>query len=163
MYWIDETGRDDWEKPKIAPKAGRREMNEKSIIQLKETCPAFMAEFKSLHFHDHIIEVRFDHPPALEKTPPCPDGFMWNGQSYRVTARLAEWNDFTRRGKMARNMRPSHAATAAGRGSLGVGRFYFRVRVDSDQIFDLYYDRAPQDADRRKGQWYLYRELTEGD
>jgi hypothetical protein len=59
-------------------------------------------------------------------------------------------------------MRPSHAAAASGRGSLGVGRFYFRVRVDTGQIYDIYYDRAPQDADRRKGQWFLYRELGEG-
>jgi len=44
---------------------------------------------------------------------------------------------------------------------LGVGRFYFRVRVDGGQIYDIYYDRAPKDADRRKGQWFLYRELRE--
>jgi hypothetical protein len=25
-----------------------------------------------------------------------------------------------------------------------------------------FYDRAPQDADRRKGQWFLYREMQEG-
>jgi len=25
---------------------------------------------------------------------------------------------------------------------LNVGWFYFRVKVDTDQIFDLYYDRA---------------------
>ncbi len=120
-------------------------------------------EFKPLHFYDQVIEVCFDHPPALEKTPPCPNGFMWNGQTYRVIEKLAEWSDFTRRGKMARNMRPGHAATAARRGSLGVGRFYFRVHTDTGQIFDMYYDRAPQDANRRKGQWFLYRELAEGD
>ena len=46
-------------------------------------------------------------------------------------------------------------------GSLGVGRFYFRVRVDSGQIFDLYYDREIQDVDDRLGHWFLYRELGE--
>jgi hypothetical protein len=94
--------------------------------------------------------------------PGCPDGFIWEGQDYRVVERLAEWSDFTRRGRAARNMQPAHAAVAATRGSLGVGRFYFRVKVDSGRIFDIYYDRAPQDADRRKGQWFLYRELIEG-
>lgn len=111
------------------------------------------------HFIDEAIEVRFENPPVREKSPTCPDGFTWNGRDYRVVEKLAEWSDFTRRGKSARNMRPSHAAVAAGRGSLGVGRFYFRLRVDSGQIYDIYYDRAPQDADRRKGQWFVYREL----
>ena len=118
-----------------------------------------MSEPKPLHFIDEPVIVRFDASPALEKTPPCPDAFTWQGMDYRVTAMLAEWSDFTRRGKMARNMRPSHAAVAAGRGSWGVGRFFFRVRTDSGRVFDLYYDRAPQDANRRKGQWFLYREM----
>ena len=60
---------------------------------------------------------------------------------------------------MARNMRPAHAAVAAERGSLGVGRFYFRV--DTGQVFDLYYDRAIKDVDDRLGHWFLYRELSE--
>jgi len=62
---------------------------------------------------------------------------------------------------MARNMQPAHAAVAAERGSLGVGRFYFRVRVDTGQVFDLYYDRAIKDVDDRLGHWFLYRELSE--
>jgi NADH:ubiquinone oxidoreductase subunit len=58
-------------------------------------------------------------------------------------------------------MRPEHAAVAAGRGSLGVGRFFFRVRVQSGQVFDIYYDRAIKSADDRKGHWVIYRELEE--
>jgi hypothetical protein len=61
---------------------------------------------------------------------------------------------------MAVNMRPSHIATASGRGSWGVGRFYFRVRLESGRIFDLYYDRAPKSADDRKGGWFLLREMA---
>jgi hypothetical protein len=34
------------------------------------------------------------------------------------------------------------------------------VRVDTGQIFDLYYDRAPKNADDRKGAWFLYREMS---
>jgi hypothetical protein len=105
-----------------------------------------MDDYLPIRFFDKSIEVLFDVPPTLEKTPPCPDGFTWNERRYRVTEMLSQWTDFSRRGRMARNMRPSHAATASTRGSLGVGRFYFRVRVDSGQIFDLYYDRAPQGA-----------------
>jgi hypothetical protein len=113
-----------------------------------------------IHFFDQLIEPIFDTPPAREKTPDCPNGFIWDGRTYRVTEMLSQWSDFTRRGRMARNMRPAHAAVAASRGSLNVGRFYFRVRVDSGQVFDIYYDRAVQDAVRRKGQWFVYQELA---
>ena len=127
--------------------------------------------YQPIHFLDQPIEPLFDTPPAREKSPDCPDGFIWENKTYRVTEMLSSWSDFTRRGKMARNMRPAHAAVAGGRGSLNVGRFYFRVRVvlsgsltagqPRDQIFDLYYDRAMKSVDDRKGQWFLYRELRE--
>lgn len=116
-------------------------------------------EFIPLHFYDHSIEVIFDKRPALEKSPDCPNGFIWNEKTYRVTEMLSAWSDFQRRGKMARNMRPAHAAVASSRGSLNVGRFYFRVRVDTNQIFDIYYDRAMKNIDDRKGQWFIYREM----
>lgn len=129
-----------------------------------------MDEYTPIHFYDDPIEVVFDKPPAYEKTPDCPNGFAWEGNSYRIVETLSEWSDFTRRGKYARNMRPAHAAVASSRGSLNVGRFYFRVRAvlsnsrtagqSNSQFFDLYYDRAMKSVDERKGQWFLYRELA---
>jgi hypothetical protein len=117
--------------------------------------------YQPIHFLDRPIEATFDTPPALEKSPDCPNGFIWENKTYRITEMLASWSDFTRRGKMARNMRPAHAVVASGRGSLNVGRFYFRVKVDTGQIFDIYYDRAMKNVDDRKGQWFIYRELGE--
>lgn len=117
--------------------------------------------YQPIHFLDQPIEVIFDTPSAREKTPDCPNGFIWEDKTYRVIEMLSSWSDFKRRGKMARNMRPEHAAVAASRGSLNVGRFYFRVKVDTDQIFDIYYDRAMKNVDDRKGQWFVYRELGE--
>ncbi len=117
--------------------------------------------FDPVHFLDESISVHFETPPVREKLPPCPDGFTWQEREYRIVEKLSEWSDFTRRGKMARNMRPAHAAVAGSRGSLNVGRFYFRVRVDTRQVFDLYYDRAMKNLDQRKGEWFVYRELTE--
>jgi hypothetical protein len=111
-----------------------------------------------VHFIGEPIEVIFDQIPALEKKPPCPNGFLWQGQTYRVTAELAEWVDFERRGKMAKNMQPEHASRALLKGSWGVGRFFFRVQVEGGRTFELYYDRAPQDANRRKGTWFLLLE-----
>jgi hypothetical protein len=133
---------------------------------------------KPIHFLDQPIEVIFDTPPIREKTPDCPNGFIWEEKTYRVLEMLSSWSDFKRRGKMARNMRPEHAAVAANRGSLNVGRFYFRVRAvlssdspavelldnkgqSDEQIFDIYYDRAMKNVDERKGQWFVYRELEE--
>ncbi len=120
-----------------------------------------MDNYQAIHFYDHPIQPIFDRPPAREKTPDCPNGFIWDDKTYRITAMLSAWSDFARRGKMAKNMRPAHAAVASNRGSLNVGRFYFRVRVDTGQVFDIYYDRAMKSLDDRKGQWLIYRELEE--
>ena len=105
-----------------------------------------MNEPRAIHFLDQPIEVLFDAPPIREKTPDCPNGFIWEGKTYRVVELLSSWSDFARRGKMARNtpaqnrrcwVCPSHAEAASSRGSLNVGRFFFRVHVDTGQIFDL--------------------------
>lgn len=113
-----------------------------------------------IHFIDEPVEVIFTQPPVLEKKPPCPDGFIWNGERFTVTNLLSEWFDYQRRGRMAQNMRPEHASRASLRGSWGVGRFFFRVEVAGGRIFEIYYDRAPVDADRRKGNWFLLLERT---
>ncbi len=122
-----------------------------------------------IHFFDDAIDVQFDTPPVREKAPDCPNGFIWGDKTYRVIEMLSSWTDFRRRGRMAQNMRPAHASVAASRGSLNVGRYYFRVRVVSssssiaeqsdEHIFDIYYDRAMKSLDDRKGQWLIYREL----
>jgi hypothetical protein len=129
------------------------------------------------HFIGEPIDAIFDQPPTLEKKPPCPNGFVWHGQMYRIIEELEAWHDYDRKGRMATNMRPAHAEAAAGRGSWGVGRFYFRVRVEDGRLFELYYDRAPRPAARRgskdatdtgkgskerKGAWFLQSELSEG-
>jgi hypothetical protein len=105
------------------------------------------------------ITVEFDEPPLLQKKPGCPAAFLWDGERYPIVEKLAEWHDYRRRGRMARNMSPAHAAIASQRGSWGVGRDYYRVRTASSRVFDMYYDRAPQDAGDRMGRWFLFREL----
>ncbi len=117
---------------------------------------------KPARFIAEEIDVIFATPPLYEKKPGCPDAFVWQEESYEIVELLSAWQDYHRRGKMAHNMRPSHAAAATRRGSWGVGRSYFRVRTGSGQIFELYYDRAPRGIDDRSGAWYLYKELAEG-
>jgi hypothetical protein len=115
--------------------------------------------YTPLHFFNEPIEVHFSQPPLLEKKPGCPQAFTWRGRLHEITEMLSEWHDYQRRGRMAKNMRPSHAAVAAQRGSWGVGQHYFRVRTLAGQVFDIYYDRAPRDAGHRKGAWFIEKEL----
>lgn len=119
-------------------------------------------EPKPIRFISEPIQPLFDKPPMLEKTPGAPDGFIWRERHYRVIEVLQEWRDYRRKGRMARNMQPQHAEVSSHRGSWGVGIFYFRVRTDSGQLFDLYYDRSPKDASHRKGDWFIFQELTQG-
>jgi len=116
---------------------------------------------KPIRFIQEEVEVIFDSPPILEKKPGCPDGFIWRGETYQIIELLSEWHDYKRRGRMASNMRPTHAATAESKGSWGVGQDYYRVRTDRERVFDLFFDRAPKDVSSRKGAWFLYKELAE--
>ena len=118
------------------------------------------SEPRPIHFFDRPIEVTFSSPPARQKLPHCPTSFIWDGKTYRIVESLSEWTNFSRRGSAARNMSPSHAGAAAERGSLNVGRFFFRVRVDTGQLFDIYYDRAIKSVDDHRGHWFVYRELA---
>ena len=113
------------------------------------------------HFFNDPIEVQFNSAPIREKSPHCPDRFTWNGEYFEIIQVLEEWIDYKRRGRMARNMAPAHLASASRLGSWGVGRFYFRVRTTTGRIFELYYDRAPEDVDGRKGNWFLVGERKE--
>jgi hypothetical protein len=120
------------------------------------------------HFISEPITVHFERPPIRIKKPHCPDRFNWRGEEWIITACLSEWVDYARRGRMARNMQPQHAKTASQRGSWGVGRFFFDVRsiqegcrAQASFDFRLYYDRSPQDASDRTGQWVLQAELIQ--
>jgi hypothetical protein len=112
------------------------------------------------HFYAEAIDVFYETPPLLSKKPTCPAGFTWRADRYLITAMLAEWVAFERRGRMRRNMSDAHAATARLRGSWGVGRYFFRVRVEDGRVFDIYYDRAPGKYDERKGSWWLLAERS---
>jgi hypothetical protein len=43
---------------------------------------------------------------------------------------------------------------------MGCWAVLYRVRTDAGQVFDIYYDRAPQNIEDRKGSWFLYREVA---
>lgn len=115
-------------------------------------------ETHPINFIDESIQVFYYSEQAYEKTPKCPDGFTWRNQRYTVENLIEAWSNFTRRGRAARNMQPAHLSRAMRVGSWGVGRFYFRVLVTSGRIFEIYYDRAAEDCDDRKGNWFLLAE-----
>jgi hypothetical protein len=105
------------------------------------------------------ISVNFNNKPLLIKKPPCPDSFTWQNETFPVKACLAEWKDYSRLGRMAKNMQPQHAKPAGQKGSWGVGKFFFDLEVDDGRLFRIYYDRAPKNAHHRKGEWMLLAEL----
>ena len=107
-----------------------------------------------------IISVGFDEPPLFVKKPECPNMFSWRGKSFRVTEIISEWHDFSRKGKYSRNMKEAHLERANNKGSLGVGRFYFRVRTDENRIFEIYYDRSIKNTFETSGFWVLFQELN---
>jgi hypothetical protein len=96
------------------------------------------------------IAVEFDRQPLFSKRPHCPDRFIWNGETFSVTAVLEQWVDFGRRGRMAQNMQPEHAARAAEKGSWGVGRYFFRVTTSlRPGVRDLLRPRPARQRPRR--------------
>jgi len=105
------------------------------------------------------ITVEFERHPLFSKKPSCPARFIWGEERLAIGEVLREWRDYGRRGRMASNMQPEHASRAAIRGSWGVGRYYFRVRVADGRVFEIYYDRAPKGAGQRQGAWFLDRQL----
>ncbi|OGO16586.1 MAG: hypothetical protein A2Z14_11500 [Chloroflexi bacterium RBG_16_48_8] len=114
-----------------------------------------------IRFIAEEIEVQFDRSPMLTKKPDPPSEFIWQGEKFRIVEVISRWFSYARKGRMAKNMQPENLRNASRRGSWGVGRFYFRVGTEPDRIFDLYYDRAPEEAGDRKGHWYLWREMKE--
>jgi hypothetical protein len=130
------------------------------ILSTFTVCEAIMENYVPKRFIGEAVRVYFQEQPLLEKIPGAPDGFIWKDVDFPILTILSEWHDYRRRGRMERNMRPTHATTAERRGSWGVGQDYYRVETSNGRIFDLYYDRAPKSVDDRKGAWYLDKELS---
>jgi hypothetical protein len=114
-------------------------------------------ETPPIQFIDEEITPIFSIPPLFEKIPECPEGFIWREKTYPIASMLGQWRDNRRRGKMGRNMAPAHASRASVVGSWGVGKFYFKVQVQDEGIYEIYYDRAPSGSGDRKGKWFLLR------
>jgi hypothetical protein len=112
-----------------------------------------------LRFIGEEIQVQFDSVHFPLKKPSAPDHFTWGQKRLSVAVVLSAWSEYERKGRFKRNMAPHNLRVAKKRGSWGVGRFYFRVEVQDGRVFDLYYDRAPDDAADRLGHWFLWREM----
>ena len=115
-----------------------------------------MIKIEMKKFIGEEISILLQNGEILEKTPKCPVAFIWQDQTIQIQELLSAWTDFSRKGESARNMREEHLRRAQVKGSWGVGRFYFKVRDGNEQIFTIYYDRAPANASSRKGKWILF-------
>lgn len=119
-----------------------------------------MDEYHSIQFINELISVSFEKELVIQKKPICPTEFSWREKTYTIVELLGEWKDYHRRGDMLHNMSTEHTTTAERRGSWGVGTYYFRVKIQEERIFDIYFDRAPDNVDDRKGKWFIFRELS---
>ena len=88
---------------------------------------------KESRFIDEEIKVRFVQKPGP------PTSFIWRGREYGLAEveRAYRRLDFKRDWWQRRH------------------RDYYRVRTDTGQVFEIYFDRGP-----RKRYWVLYREFT---
>jgi hypothetical protein len=107
------------------------------------------------------IQTDFSGQPLPIKKAGCPVAFIWRGERFPVAEKLAEWHDYSRRGRMADNMTPAHAQAASRRGSRGVGRDYFTIKTSGGRVFTIYYDRAPRSSAEHAGEWWLLSEDAE--
>ena len=107
------------------------------------------------HFVDEVIQVELLDGTFLERKPKCPTRILWQGMWIGVASLESAWDDLSRRGNKARNMREGHLERAKVKGSWGVGKFYFRFLGEDHQTYTIYYDRTPDDAENRKGTWVL--------
>ena len=115
-----------------------------------------------LRFIGEEIKVHFEETRLPLKKPVAPDHLCWEGETLGVVKVHSAWREYERKGRMARNMGAHNLRTAQKRGSWGVGRFYFRIEVEDGRVFDIYYDRAPDDAGDRLGHWFIWREMQAG-
>jgi hypothetical protein len=113
-----------------------------------------------MEFYAEEIEVRFEKEPTLEKKPGLPAAFTWRDREYVIVELLGEWHDYRKRGASKAFYEKERGSYWVGNtqrhGSWGVGGDHYRVRTESGEVFDIYYDRAPK-GQRRKGQWILSR------
>jgi hypothetical protein len=107
------------------------------------------------HFIDEEIQVELADGEFLEKSPKCPTRVFWRNGWIHVDELLSAWDDVSRKGKFARNMREENLQRAKIKGSWGVGKFYFMFLGDDGIKYTIYYDRAPGNANDRKGKWIL--------
>ena len=114
-----------------------------------------------MEFYSEPITVEFCTDPLLEKKPGLPKTFTWRGKTYKITKLLKEWHDYRKREEIQHFHNTKRGNTPetklSRRGSWGVGRDYYRVLTDSNEIFDIYYDRKP--LREKKGEWVLLKRV----
>ncbi len=96
----------------------------------------------AVEFITEPIAVEYDRPPAFPRRPPCPQRLIWRGRRLAVARLLGEWRRHT----------PKISSTLA---RLGVARVYFRVRLEDDRVYDIYFDPV-----ENRGRWYISKEIV---
>jgi len=150
-------------KSRRAGKAERQEREGKSA-EKEEKAPSGPGDpsERAPGFYGDWIEVEFEEGegPLPEKRPGLPSAFVWRNRRFEIRSLVREWHDYGRLspGFSADRHPPQFMRDGRKTGSWGVGRDYYRVVTDTNEVFDIYYDRRPR-GKKRKGGWTLYRKI----
>jgi len=110
-------------------------------------------------WHDYRLRGKSEALP----TPTLPQVRKWRARGRSAHGGALRCGDCARTcGRVGSYEQGSFRATAARRhGTWGAGRDYYRVRTDTGEVFDIYYDRAPKGAAQGKGAWFLFRQILQ--
>lgn len=87
-------------------------------------------------------EASIDFAGTPVGEPPMPLRFVWRDTEYAVAEILER--------------RRETAACTHGSGELYARKHWFRVRTESGEIMNIYFERRPRSSAERKKRWWLY-------
>jgi hypothetical protein len=99
--------------------------------------------------HDFISESitpaggTFDSVAMARGEPGLPAAFNWRGRSYRVVAQVSRWKDTSAEGGRAG-------------GEVYLRRHYFKLHMDSGQVWTVYFVRQTPKSGPPANRWFLY-------
>lgn len=85
----------------------------------------------------------FDTAAMATGEPGLPGAFTWRSQTYRVLGVAARWKDSSPEGGRAGN-------------EVYLRRHYFKLIMDSQQLWTVYFVRQKPKSGARPARWFLY-------
>ena len=88
------------------------------------------------------IAGTFNASRMAQGEPGLPSGFVWRGATLTIVEQLAAWKQSSREG--------------GGAGDLYLRRHYYKLRMDDDSVWTIYFVRQTPRTGNPKSRWFLY-------